>query len=91
MTVFGNSDRDKQQYLGWAANEAMKRCCSNRIEARELMAQWIKQDRRFDGFDATKLAQRVDELRSNGARLDWTDPRLRPGGVARPLERDRSW
>jgi hypothetical protein len=88
--MFADNERDKLQYLGWAANEAMNRCLSNRIEARQLMAQWIKQDRRFDGLDPTKLAHRVDELRSNGAKLDLTDPRLR-GLPPRPLERDRSW
>jgi hypothetical protein len=90
VTVFANNDRDKLQYLGWAANEAMKRTCSNRIEARQLLAGYIRQDRRFDGLDPAKLAQRVDELRSNGAQLDFTDPRLR-GLPPRPLQRDQSW
>jgi hypothetical protein len=72
------------------ADAALERSHLNRLEARNLMATWIKSDRRFDGLDAGKLARRVDEARSNGSRVDLTDPRLQ-GGEARPLERDLSW
>ncbi len=88
--MFDDNDRDKLAYLGWAAETAMKRTLNNHLEARELMAAWIAQDRRFDGIDAGLLAKRVDENRSNGARLDLSDPRLR-GRPARPLAHDTYW
>ncbi len=90
MTMFDTSERDLIRTLGTMAETAIQRCYHNRTEARELVAQWIKQDRRFDGLDPSKLAERVDQLRSNGAKLDLRDPRLR-GLPARPLERDQSW
>jgi hypothetical protein len=63
--------------------------CSNynRVEAKERMAQWIKQDRRFDAFDPTRLVERVQHCRSAGAVFDCDDPQLRKGGQARPPER----
>jgi hypothetical protein len=88
--MFDDNARDKLQYLGWAAETALKRTLNNHVSARKVLAGWIAQDRRFDGIDAEKLARRIDESRSNGAHLDLTDPRLR-GEPARPLTRDGYW
>jgi hypothetical protein len=88
--MFADNSRDKDNYLKWIARETLNRRLGNHVEARELMAQWIKQDRRFDGLDPVKLAQRADEQQSTGARLDLSDPRLM-GRPPRPLERDQSW
>lgn len=54
--------------------------------ARDLMAQWLKQDRRFDGYDADRLVKRVADCRASGAVLDLTDPVLR-GQPRRPLDK----
>ena len=88
--MYGDSVRDKLVTLGRMADTALERSHLNRLEARDLMASWIRSDRRVDGVDASLLARRVDEARSNGSRVDLTDPRLM-GRPARPLERDQSW
>jgi len=88
--MFSDSVRDKLVTLGRMADAALERSHLNRLEARNLMASWIKSDRRFDGLDASKLARRIDEARCNGSRVDLTDPRLR-GGEPRPLSRDTYW
>jgi hypothetical protein len=88
--MFGDSERDKLQALGAMAVEALEKNFCNRLAARETLAQFISQDARFSGLDATKLAERVDRSRSDGSRVDLTDPRLR-GGEARPLARDTYW
>jgi hypothetical protein len=61
----------------------------NQTEARGLMSQWVSQDRRFDGYDAPKLVERVAHCKSYGAALDLDDPELRKGGSKRPLDRSQ--
>ncbi len=82
--MYGTSDRDLMQ------NEAMQRNFGNRPQAREDMAVAIRNDRRFDQFDAAVLARRYEEARNCGGILKLDDPRLR-GGEARPLTLDQSW
>jgi hypothetical protein len=88
--MLDNNERYKLQFLHWAGETAIRRTFSNHIEAKKLVAGWIAQDRRFDGLDPVKLAERVDQYQSNRAQIDLDDPRLR-GLPPRPLERDRSW
>jgi hypothetical protein len=88
--MFDANERDMIRALGTMAETAIQRCQHNRIEAREVMQGFIRNDRRFDPYDAAVLARRVDECRSTGAKLDLTDPRLQ-GRPARPLQRDQSW
>ena len=88
--MYGDSERDKLQALGAMAVEALEKNFCNRVAARETLVKFISQDARFSALDPVKLAERVDLARSNGSRVDLSDPRLR-GLPARPLERDRSW
>jgi hypothetical protein len=88
--MYGNTERDKQITLARMMETALTRQLGNHIEAKQLVAQWIANDRRFDGIDPYKLAQRADERQSNGARIDLDDPRLR-GEPARPLTKDGYW
>lgn len=55
--MYGDSERDLMQTLNSMANEALQRNYSNRIAAREDMAAAIKNDRRFDRFNASVLAR----------------------------------
>ena len=86
--MFGTDDRDLIRSLGEMANIAHQRANANQVEAKQTLAAWISQDRRFDFFDASRLAERVGQCRSNGAQLDLTDPQLR-GLPSRPL--DSKW
>jgi hypothetical protein len=88
--VFDFNERDMIRALGTMANTAVERNFGNRVAARETLRQFIQTDKRFDPYNATVLAQRVEECRSCGAKLDLTDPRLM-GRPARLLERDQSW
>jgi hypothetical protein len=90
MTMFDPNERDMIRTLGTMAETAIQRCKHNRVEAREVMQGFIRNDRRFDGYDPAVLARRVEECRSNSAKLDLTDPRLW-GQPARPLARDTHW
>ena len=69
--------------------EAKQRCNFNQAEARERMAHWISQDRRFDGYDADRLVERVQRCRSNGAVFDIEAPEFEKGGQKRPLDRSQ--
>jgi hypothetical protein len=88
--MLDNNERDKLQFLYWAGETAIKRTFSNHNEAKKLVAGWVAQDRRFDGLDPVKLAERVDQYQSCRARIDLDDPRLK-NQPARPLTLDRSW
>jgi hypothetical protein len=90
MTMFDFNERDMLRALGTMANTAMDRSFGNKLAARETLAGYIRTDKRFDPYNATVLAQKVEECRSCGAKLDLTDPRLR-GGAARPLATDTYW
>ena len=85
--MYGDSEADLMRTLGTMAETALHKCRQNKVEARDVMQGFIRNDRRFDGYDPAVLARRVEECRSNGAKLDLSDPRLR-GGEARPLERN---
>ncbi len=87
--MFGTSDHDLMQSLNAMATEALQRNFGNRPQAREDMAVAIKNDRRFDRFNASVLARRYEEARNCGAALKLDDPRLRarssPALIARRL------
>jgi len=50
------------------------------------MRKWIRNDNRFDAFEASKLADRVNECIQSGATLDLDDPVLK-GRERRPLDK----
>jgi hypothetical protein len=85
--MYDDSDKDKIRTLGWMVETALERSHQNKIAARDLMREYLEIDRRFDSYDKDRLVRRIEECRSNGAKLDLTDPRLRPGGQPRPLEK----
>jgi hypothetical protein len=47
------------------------------------LARIISQDRRFDAYDPTRLADRVNKVRHSGAVLDLDDSELQHGGAPR--------
>jgi hypothetical protein len=49
----------------------------DRNKAKEIMTGWVRQDRRFDSYDANRLIDRVQERSGNGGVLDLSDPYLR--------------
>jgi len=67
--------------------EALAISCANRIAARERLVEWAKRDRRFDGLDHAKLADKVMDCSQHGKKMDWGDPELRVGGQPRPQNR----
>ena len=81
--MFGDSDRDLAQFLMTAERQAIDRCHFNQHEALGELARIIANDRRFDAYDAAKLADRVSRVRHSGAVLDLTDSDLVRGGSPR--------
>jgi hypothetical protein len=84
--MFGPDDRDKLEALSAMARVSVDKSFGNKIEAAQKMREWLSYDRRFEGYDLGRLTDRVMLCRSNGARLDLSDPELM-GGAPRPLKR----
>jgi hypothetical protein len=84
--MFDNDTRDKVKALDFMEKLSRERACFNEVAARSKFKEFIRQDRRFDDYDADALVRRVQECRASCAVLDLDDPRLK-GGEARPLER----
>jgi hypothetical protein len=81
--VFGDSDRDIAQFLMAAEREATNRAVFHQSEALKLLADYIRSDRRFDHLDPDRLAERVAQVRHNGAVLDLADTSLARGAPAK--------
>jgi hypothetical protein len=84
--MFDNDVRDKIKALDFMEKLSRERACFNEVAARDKFREFVRQDRRFDEFDADALVRRVQECRRSCAVLDLEDPRLR-GLEKRPLER----
>ncbi len=83
--MFGNDPRDLTKALAEMHTQARQKANFNQAEAKQRMAEWLLMDRRFDGYDPSRLIDRVEQCRSNGAVLDLEDPWLQRGGQRRPL------
>jgi hypothetical protein len=87
--MYGKDERDLAVTLTRMADLARERTNFHQGEAKTKMAEWLQNDRRFDGFDPDRLIERVHQCRYNGATLDLTDPQLKRGGEPRPGDRWR--
>jgi hypothetical protein len=85
--MWGNSERDLLESLSQMARRSRDSKNGNLVEGEKQLVEWIQNDRRLDVYDPQRLAERVNYCRTNGARLDLTDPQLLRGGRARPLSR----
>jgi hypothetical protein len=83
--MFGRDDRNMAATLQEMHRVSLWRTNSNQGEARELFRNYLKDDRRFEGYDKDRLMDAVTRCRSNGAALDLQDPYLFKGGQKRPL------
>jgi hypothetical protein len=77
--MFELDEKDLSVTLREMERESRIRSNFDQGAARQKMAQWLSQDRRFDGFDKNRLVERVTECRQSGGVLDLTDPTLRGG------------
>jgi hypothetical protein len=87
--VFTNDKNDLTRTLGEMEYLARQKTNFNQVEAKQKMAEWLAQDRRFDSYDAGRLIDRVHQAKFRGAHLDLDDPQLKRGGQPRPLDRWR--
>ena len=85
--MFEKDERDLCATLSEMENRSRIVTNFDQPAALTKMAAWIKQDRRFDNFDAERLSKRVQECLASGAVLDMSDPYLKKGGERRPLDR----
>ena len=84
--MYGDSEKDMCAALSEMHRVAIQRANLNQVEAKEILKGYVGMDRRFDSFDPDRLAQRIEECRSNGRTADLLeDPYLRRGGEKRPL------
>jgi hypothetical protein len=77
--MFDPEEKDLAQTLSQMERQARERSNFNQLEAKERMARWVANDRRFDGYDAEKLVERVQYCKSNGAALNLDSPELKRG------------
>jgi len=77
--MFERDPRDLTTTLSEMERQARIKTNFSQSEAKEKLAEWISQDRRFDQFDKARLVQRVAECRQSGAVLDLDDPVLKGG------------
>ena len=87
--MFSKDEKDLARTLAEMEYFARQKSNWNQVEAKQKIVEYVTQDRRFDGFDANRLAERVQLSRSNGASLSLDDPQLKKGGQPRPLDRWR--
>jgi hypothetical protein len=70
---YDSDSRSMAETLAQMTRQALNKCSGNQIEADEQVQRWIANDRRFDQYDAGRLASRVSECWSNGATLNLED------------------
>ncbi len=87
MRCLCNNAKELARTLAEIHGEARRATNFNQIEARQKMAEWIAMDRRFDNYEPSRLLDRVEANRSNGAAWDLDDPWLQRGGQKLPLSR----
>jgi hypothetical protein len=85
--MFDRTPRDLCNTLSQMHRRAKDVCNNDQAEAQRKLEEWIQQDRRLDGFDAARLAQRVNTCLQSGAVLELDAPELLKGGQRRPLDR----
>jgi hypothetical protein len=87
--MFDIDPRDLAATLSQMETQARQKANFDQNEAKQKMAEWLANDRRFDSYDPARLIERVQVCKSNGAHLDLEDPQLMKGGQPRPLDRSR--
>ena len=70
--------------LSLMQQEVLSKTNGNLIEAEGKLVGILARDRRFDEYDARRLASHVQDVWRGGKRLDMDDPVLKPGGQERP-------
>jgi len=78
--MWKNEPRDKIATLSRMHRDLLDSCNGNQVEAKERFIEGIKNDRRFDDLDPSRVAERVAHCRFNGAVFDLDDPQLKAGG-----------
>jgi hypothetical protein len=74
--MFDNNEKDLQATLKLMYVEARDRSQFNQIEADRKLQTWLANDRRFTGYDTSRLVEHLKEHVGHGARLSLDDPKL---------------
>jgi hypothetical protein len=82
--MFGKDPSDLAQTLRTMQAEARERAKFNMTEARNMVTEMVKRDRRFDDFDPAKLVATVYDYAESGRSINWSDPSLKRGPDQRP-------
>jgi hypothetical protein len=83
--MFGPDAKDLAHALSEMERESRSKTNFDQVEQKNVFRSYLQADRRFDGFDADRLIERVKEARYNGRTLDLDDPFLMKNGQKRPL------
>ena len=72
--MFGKTNNDIARTLSVMTEQAIQDCRFNQTEAVRKVAEFVKQDRRFDGYDPNFVAKRAFESRQTGRQLRLDTP-----------------
>ena len=87
--MFDTDARSLASTLSQMETQARQKANFDQTVAKQKMAEWLANDRRFDSYDPMRLVERVHVCKAQGAHLDLEDPQLMRGGQPRPLDRSR--
>jgi hypothetical protein len=74
--MFGNDHKSMKSTLAKMQAEALSKCNSNQVEAKDEVIEALARDRRFDQYNHQRLMERVQDAWGRGVQLDLDDPAL---------------
>jgi hypothetical protein len=72
--MFNKSHNDIVRTLGTMIRSATEECRFNEPAAIEKVAEWVKQDRRFDQYDPRYVAREAFDAKNHGRTLQLDRP-----------------
>lgn len=79
--MFNKTERDIARTLGTMMDRSIDECNYNQPAAIRKTAEWIRQDRRFDGLDAAAVAKEAFDAKQHGRTIQLNKPiRTNTGG-----------
>lgn len=72
--MFSKSQNDISRTLDLMIDRSIDEAKYNQEAAKKLMAGWVKQDRRFDGYDPDYVAKEAFDAKTHGRRMSLDQP-----------------
>jgi hypothetical protein len=72
--MFNKTPRDLVRTLDMMRDRSIEECRYNETAAIKQTAQWLKNDRRYDGYDADALAKEAFDAKNHGRQMNLDRP-----------------